>query len=180
MAGLLLPFLLAASPALPLGHGRQVSDIDRYCKSVDTAVSTGTPFQFVGPDPWAEAEDVSPDDPEESAIAYVYTVGPQIRRVFIRITDADDGWREDLLYFFDPNGDLVKRIRTVDSATANISLETVTYYKAGELLKQSAHRHALEQGRQDSSQFVDPGAPIFWTTDDLPFADLLDPWRGLI
>jgi hypothetical protein len=176
---LLAPVLLAAVPALPFGRARQISEIDRYCKSVDMAVSTATPFLFTGPDPWSEADDLSPDDQEE-AVAYVYAVGLQIRRVFIRITDAEDGWREDVSYFFDPGGDLVKRIRTVDSPAANISLETTAYYTAGDLLKESAHRHSLAHGRQDSSRFLDPGAPVFWTTDDLPFSDILDLWRGLI
>jgi hypothetical protein len=59
-------------------------------------------------------------------------------------------------------------------------LETTAYYQDGELLKESAHHRSLGRGHRDSSKFIDPGAPVFWTTDDLPFSDIIDVWRGLI
>jgi hypothetical protein len=176
MRWLLLAALLTAAPGF--GRDRQLAQIDDYCSGVDAALVSATPFLFTGPDPWEEAEDLDDDDSE--ALAYVYTVGPQIRRVFIQVANEDDGWREDILYFFSPSGDLVKRLRTLDSPAANISLETVAYYKDGELLKESSHHHSLAHGHRDSSKFIDPGAPVFWTTDELPFSDMIDVWRGLI
>jgi hypothetical protein len=176
---LILALIMAAFPALPLGRGRQIAKIDDYCRSVDAALSTATPFLFVGPDPWEEADSESEDDSDPAA-AYVYTLGPQIRRVYLRITDASEGWQQEITYCFNPDGELVRRVRILDSPKSNISLETLTYYANGELIKESAHRHALTHGHQDSSEFTDPGAPVFWTTDDLPFSDDIDLWRGLI
>ena len=168
---------LLFSPLLP-ARSHAWTEIDDYCESLNDKLADVTPFVFEGPEPWSEADDIDPADPP-SVYARVYTVGPQIRRVFVRVTDTEDGWREDIVYCYKPGGDLAKRVRTVQSPVSNISLEIVTYYGNGEVLKQRSRRRSLARGKQDSSQFVDPGAPVFWTTDDLPFSELMDLWRGL-
>src|SRR5947209_6368988 len=94
---LVFPALILAVPALLFGRNRQISQIDEYCERVNAELSSTKPLLFAGPDPWTEADDRETGDPPD-VLAYVYTAGPQIRRVFLRVTDEDDGWREDIVY----------------------------------------------------------------------------------
>ncbi len=165
-------------PGRGLKGGAKVVAIDGYCAHLQQAFGAATPFMFSGPDPWTEMDEVPAAMPAE-ALAYVYAAGGEIRWVFLRIVDEEQGWSEDVNYFYDQHGDLVKRVRTVQSGAANISMEMSNYYENGRAFKEVTHHHAMVHGRQDSSQFTDPDAPVFWTTDDLPFGDIMDLWSRL-
>ena len=82
-------------------------------------------------------------------------------------------------YFFRQDGTIVKRIRQVQSSSSNVSLEVVTYYEDGRVLKENTRRDPLNRGHEDLSKFSDPDAPVFWTVDDLPFPEIPDLWRRL-
>jgi hypothetical protein len=170
-------WLLTISSAAS-AHPRKLSEIDSYCRQLQSSLSAATPFVFSGPDPWTEIDDLPASMPDE-AVAYVYATGAEIRWVFIRIVDEDHGWSEDISYFYRDDGTIAKRLRRVESKSSNIALEVTSYFDNGQLLKEITHRHALKSGRQDSSQFTDPDAPVYWTTDDLPFPDILDLWHRL-
>jgi hypothetical protein len=174
---LLLSFTLAGS-CFALGHSKRISEIDDYCSRVQKDVGSVSPFVFSGPDPWVQLDEVPASMPDE-ALAFVYTVGPDVRWVFLRMVDRDEGWTEDVNYFFRQDGAIVKRVRQVRSAPANLVFDVTTYYEAGRILKERTHHHALGQGRQDVSAFNDPDAPAFWSVDDLPFPDIPDLWRRL-
>jgi hypothetical protein len=173
----LLTAVLPAS-AFALGHSKKLTQIDIYCRQLEADFANSSPFVFSGPDPWIQMDELPGSMPND-ALAYVYAAGADIRWVFLRIVDADDGWSEDVNYFFQEDGSIVKRVRLVQNPAANILLEVTTYYKDGRVLKQSAHHHALGRGHQDSSRFTDPDAPVFWTVDDLPFPKIPDLWRRL-
>jgi hypothetical protein len=171
----LVGFLLA-SPAF--GHSKKLSQIDSYCRQVQTGFATAMPFVFSGPDPWVQMDELPAAMPDE-ALAFVYTVGPEVQWVFLRAVDLGNGWSEDVDYFFREDGTLAKRLRRVQSATANITLEVTTWYEHGRVLKERTRHHSLNRGRQDASKFNDPDAPVYWTTDDLPFPDIPDLRRRL-
>lgn len=170
--------LLFTQAALPLGKSRLIKAIDTYCSSLQDSLTAATPFFFSGPDPWTELDDY-PDGVPDPVDAYVYTIGPAIRKVLLRVADPEEDWLEEITYFYRGDGTLAKRLRHLDEPGANISLEEVTYYANGRKIKDSTHRHTLDSGKQDLSQFDDPGAPVFWTVDELPFSDMVDVWRQL-
>jgi hypothetical protein len=169
---------LLAAPSAASSQSRKLLAIDSYCKQLQAAFSNATPFVFAGPDPWTEIDELPASMPDE-AVAYLYTTGAEIRWVFIRIVDDQDGWSEDINYFYRDDGTLAKRTRQVQSRAANITLDVTSYFEDGKLLKESRKHHAFASGKKDSSQFVDPDAPVYWTTDDLPFPDILDLWQRL-
>jgi hypothetical protein len=162
-----------------LARSRALNDIDTYCKLVLNETSGVTPFVFSGPDPWTELDD-APSGMRDQALAYVYTQGPAVRWVFLRIVDADEGWAEDIRYYFREDGSIAKRVRKVESLSSNIEFEATTYYRSGDILKEVTHHHALRHGHKDSSLFSDPDAPIYMSVDDLPFPDIPDLWRRLV
>ena len=174
----LLMSLLLASSGFALGHAKRLAAIDAYCSEVQQDVSTSSPFVFAGPDPWVQMDELPAEMPSE-ALALVYTAGPDIRWVFLRLVDADEGWAEDVNYFFRQDGTIVKRVRQVQSPAANLSFEVTTYYEGGRILKEHTHHHSLRPGRADISNFSDPDAPVFWSVDDLPFPEIPDLWRRL-
>jgi hypothetical protein len=169
---------LLAAPAAAGKQSRKVLEINSYCEELKTSLNNATPFIFAGPDPWTEMDDVPASMPDD-AVAYVYATGAEIRWVFIRIVDDQDGWSEDINYFYRDDGTIAKRTREVRSRPANIDFEVISYFENGKLLKESNKHHALGAGKQNSSRFVDPDAPVYWTTDDLPFPDILDLWQRL-
>ncbi|HEX4770174.1 MAG TPA: hypothetical protein VH351_05045 [Bryobacteraceae bacterium] len=169
---------LLAAPTAAGSQSRKLQAINSYCKELQSAFSNATPFVFAGPDPWTEIDELPAKMPDE-AVAYLYTTGAEIRWVFIRIVDEQDGWSEDLNYFYRDDGTLAKRTRQVQSRAANLVLDVTSYFEEGKLLKESHKHHALASGKQDTSQFVDPDAPVYWTTDDLPFPEILDLWQRL-
>ena len=170
--------VLAAAPVFGFGHSRKVSSIDEYCRLVRQDFASAVPFVFSGPDPWTEIDEVPADMPDQ-AVAFVYATGAQVSWVFLRAVDADEGWSEDVDYFFRRDGSIAKRVRHMQSVAANITLEVTTYYENGRVLKEVAHHHGLHHGRSDFSKFTDPDAPVFTSTDDLPFPDIPDLWRRL-
>lgn len=171
--------LLLFSPAArPFGKSRLIKAIDTYCTNLQDSLIAGTPFFFSGPDPWTELDDY-PEGLPDPAVAYVYTVGPEIRKVFLRVANPEEDWMEEITFFYRADGTLAKRIRHLQEPAANMSLEEVSYYAKRSMVKDSTHRHALDGGKQDLSQLNDPGAPVFWTVDELPFGDMVDLWRQL-
>ncbi|MDQ2774453.1 MAG: hypothetical protein M3Y57_05930 [Acidobacteriota bacterium] len=175
---LLLMSLLLATSGFALGHSKRLKAIDRYCAEVQQVVSSTSPFVFAGPDPWVQLDEEPAEMPSEG-LALVYTAGPDIRWVFLRLVDSDEGWAEDINYYFRQDGTVVKRVRQVESPGANVSLEVVTYYEGGRVLKENTHHHSLNRGHEDGSKFIDPDAPVFWTLEDLPFPEIPDLWRRL-
>lgn len=172
-------FLCLAPTAAQAGsRSRKVDAIDLYCQRLQSSFVNATPFVFSGPDPWTEMDELPARMPDE-AVAYVYATGPDIRWVFIRIVDEDEDWAEDINYFYRDDGTLIKRTRQIQAHAANIVLDETGYFESGKLLKDSRKHHALASGRQDSSRFIDPDAPLYWTTGDLPFGDILDLWQRL-
>src|ERR1700733_8601930 len=94
MSGLGLLPLLALFPGFASGHSKWAS-IDAYCSQLQAEFVNATPYIFSGPDPWVQLEDVPASMPDD-ALAYVYTSGPGIRWVFLRLLDSDQGWSEDI------------------------------------------------------------------------------------
>jgi hypothetical protein len=125
-----------------------------------------------------QLDDVPASMPNE-ALAFLYSAGSDIRWVFLRITADDEGWMEDIDYYYRDDGSLAKRVRHLESRAANIALDVSTYYEQGRVIKEKSHHHALAHGKTDSSQFSDPDAPTFWTVDDLPFPEIDDLWKRL-
>ncbi len=169
---------LAAAPALAFGHSKKIAEIEAYCKQVQAVSAFVVPFVFSGPDPWVELDEVPAAMPDQQ-LAFVYTSGWQVRWVFLRAVSTDEGWSEDVDYFFRDDGRIAKRVRHVQSVAANIALEVATYYRDGRVVKAKSHHRSLHPGRQDFSKFTDPDAPEFESTDDLPFPDIPDLWRRL-
>lgn len=175
-AGLLL--LLALCSGNLLARPRELAAIDQYCSDIRTELSASTPFIFSGPDPWTELDDIPAEMPDE-ALAYVYTQGPSIRWVYLRLVDEQAGWQEDIHYFFHEDGNVAKRVRRLFSAAANLELDETTYYESGDVLKQITRHHALAKGLKKVADFSDPDAPVYLTVDDLPFPDIPDLWDRL-
>lgn len=169
--------LLLALPAFPFGKSRRVKEIDSYCGQVQKSLAAATPFFFSGPDPWTELDDF-PEGIPDPAVAYVYTVGPEIRKVLLRVADPDDGWAEEVTYFYREDGSLARLTRRLQHPAANLILQEVSYYANGRRIKDLIRHHALAAGKPDLARFDDPGAPIFWTVDELPFGEI-DLWRQL-
>lgn len=169
--------LLLAPLALNAGQSK-IRSIDAYSEQLRSDFASMPPYVFSGPDPWVQLDDVPAAMPDEG-LAFVYTAGTDIRWVFLRITDTNKQWSEDIDYFFRSDGTLAKRERHLQSASSNIALDVVSYYVDGHLLKEKSHHHALLPGKTDNSQFFDPDAPAFLTVDDLPFPDIDDIWKRL-
>jgi hypothetical protein len=174
----LLIGLSFACSVFALGHSKRMAEIDRYCALLRQGTALSSPFVFSGPDPWTQLDEVPAQMPDE-ALALVYTVGPDVRWIFLRIVDANQGWAEDVNYYFQQDGTIVKRVREVESTAANVLLEVTTYYEDGRVLKEHTRHHSLGAGRQRLDAFEDPDAPLFWSVDDLPFPDIPDLWRRL-
>jgi hypothetical protein len=177
LSGLGLLPLLVVLPGLAAGHSKWAS-IDAYCNQLHVEFAGATPNIYSGPDPWVQLEEVPASMPDD-ALAYVYTSGPGIRWVFLRLLDSDQGWAEDIDYFFREDGTIAKRVRHLQSAVSHISLEVTTYYAGGRVVKEKTRHHAMGREKPDSSQFSDPDAPVFWTVTDLPFPDVLNVWERL-
>lgn len=173
-----LALALLASPAFPSGKSRTIQAIDAYCNALDDSLAAATPFFFSGPAPWAELDDF-PEGVPDPAFAYVYTVGPDVRKVLLRVAGPEEDWLEDITYFFLGDGSLARLNRRFRQPAANIVLDEVSYFAHGRRIKDSTHRHAFRAGKPDLSQLNDPGAPVFWTVDELPFRDMLNSWRQL-
>lgn len=171
----LLPFLLvAAAEARP----KPAALIDAECRELEASFQNQTPLLFSGPDPWVELDDV-PSRMPDLAVAYVYSHGAEIRWVFLRIVEEDQGWAEDVNYFYRVDGSIEKRVRTLQSAVSNILLEETSYYAHGQVVKNKTKKHSLFAGHRDPWEFSDPDAPVFWTTGDLPFPLEMNMWRTL-
>ena len=171
----LLPLILvAAAQARP----KPAALIDTECLQLEGSFQNQTPLVFSGPDPWVELDDIPARMPD-LAVAYVYSHGAEIRWVFLRIVEEDQGWAEDVNYYYRANGTIEKRVRTLQSAVSNILLEQTSYYADGQILKDKTKKHPLVPGRRDPWEFSDPDAPIFWTTDELPFPLDVNMWRTL-
>ncbi len=179
-AGLTLcaSLLLFLFPAFASARSSKTAAIDLYCNQLRAGFASATPFVFSGPDPWVQLDDVPASMPGDG-LAFLYAAGPDIRWVFLRIADSENGWSEDIDYFFRADGTLAKRERHLQSAASNIALDEISYYLNGRLLKQKSHHHAMVHGKTDSSQFSDPDAPVFATVDDLPFPEIDDIWKRL-
>ena len=162
--------VLILFPALTLGHSK-LTAIDANCLQLQTAFANATPIVFSGPDPWVLLDDIPASMPDD-AVAYLYTAGTDVRWVFVRVVDSDAGWSEDISYFFNEHGAIMKRERHLQSTASNISLDVFTYYEAGRVLKEKSRHHALARGKPDASQFNDPDAPTFTSVHDLPFPDI--------
>ena len=152
--------------------------IDAYCDGLRSNFVNTLPFMFSGPDPWTQIDELPASMPNEG-LAFVYAAGSDIRWVFVRITDEDNDWFEDIDYYYRDDGSLVKRVRHLESIEANIGLDVTTYYAAGRVIKQKSHHHALTRGKTDNSRFSDPDAPTFWKVQDLPFPEIQDLWKRL-
>lgn len=150
--------------------------IDVYCQTLRSEFAGAVPFVFSGPDPWVKLDDVPASMPNE-ALAFIYTAGPDIRWVFLRITDENNAWFEDIEYYYRDDGSLAKRVRHLQSLASNIALDVSSYYAGGRLIKQKSHHYPLAHGKTDNSQFSDPNAPTFWSVDDLPFPAIDDLWK---
>ncbi len=157
-------------PALALGHSK-LAAIDSNCLQLQATFAGAIPIVFSGPDPWVLLDDIPASMPDD-AVAYLYTAGTDIRWVFVRVVDSDAGWSEDISYFFNDNGVIMKRERHLQSTASNILLDVSTYYKGGRVLKEKSRHHALGRGKPDASQFNDPDAPTFTNVRDLPFPDI--------
>jgi hypothetical protein len=169
--------LLMAASSNALGNSK-TSAIDAYCNRLRADFASSSPFVFSGPDPWIQMDEVPASMPD-TALAFIYAAGADVRWVFVRITDPDNGWSEDIDYFYRDDGSLAKRVRHLQSVPANIALDVTTYYADGRVLKEKSRHHALARGKTDSSQFSDPDAPTFWSVDDLPFPAIEDLWKRL-
>jgi hypothetical protein len=174
---LLCGLLVIAGPARASGHSK-TSSIDAYCNGLRAAFTSTSPFVFSGPDPWMQMDEVPASMPSD-ALAFVYAAGGDVRWVFLRITDEDGGWSEDIDYFYRDDGSLAKRTRHLESVSSNIELDVTTYYQQGRVLREKVRHHALSHGKIDSSQFSDPDAPVFWSVEDLPFPAIEDLWKRL-
>lgn len=170
--------LLLAAPGASFGGTSKTAAIDAYCVQLRTDFASTSPFVFSGPDPWVQMDEVPASMPDEG-LAFIYTSGPDIRWVFLRITDQEAGWSEDIEYFYRGDGTLAKRVRHLQSIPSNIALDVTSYYLAGRVIKEKSHHHALKRGKTDSSHFSDPEAPTFWTVNDLPFPEIDDVWKRL-
>lgn len=159
-------------------HPKPAALIDAECRELQATFQNQTPLVFSGPDPWLELDDIPARMPD-LAVAYVYSHGADIRWVFLRIVEEDQGWSEDVNYFYRVDGTIEKRVRTLQSAVANILLEETSYYAGGQILKDTTKKHTLFPGRRDPWEFSDPDAPVYWTTDELPFPLDLNVWRTL-
>jgi len=170
--------LLLSLHASAFGRSKRLAEIDRYCLRVQAETSGTPPLIFSGPDPWVELDDGTPDS-DDDAVAMIYTSGPAVRWVLLHLTSADEGWVEDISYYFREDGTIAKRERHVEAPAANVELDVTTYYQSGRVMKEIAHHHAMHRGRKNLSEFNDPDAPAYMTVDDLPFPDPSDLWRRL-
>jgi hypothetical protein len=169
--------LLLGSCAAAAGNSKTGS-IDAYCSHLRADFAATPPYVFSGPDPWVQLDQVPASMPDDG-LAFLYTAGPAVRWVFLRITDREDGWSEDIDYYYRPDGTLAKRERHLQSVASNIALDVASYYLDGRVIKEKSHHHALTSGKTDSSQFNDPDAPTFLTVNDLPFPEIDDIWKRL-
>lgn len=170
--------ILLLSPTLAIAGHSKISAIDAYCNQLRSDFANTPPYVFSGPDPWVELDEVPAAMPDEG-LAFIYTAGSDIRWVFLRITDRNNAWSEDIDYFYREDGTLAKRERHLQSNASNIQLDVVSYYSDGRLIREKSHHHAISRGKTDNSQFDDPGAPTFWTVDELPFPEIDDLWKRL-
>ena len=171
--------LMLGLSAVALAKSKRIDDIDQYCIRVQTETSGSPPLVFSGPEPWIELDEPPAAYDEDEAMALVYTSGPAVRWVLLRISNTDERWAEDVAYYFRDDGTITKRERYVQAPDANIELDAVTYYAHGNVIKETVHHHALHRGRQHLSDFNDPDAPVYMSVDDLPFPDATALWRRL-
>jgi hypothetical protein len=164
--------------AVALGKSKLIDDIDQYCIRVQTETSGSPPLVFSGPEPWVELDEAPAYD-DDDVIALVYTSGPAVRWVLLRIANVDERWAEDVAYYFRDDGTIAKRQRHVQAPGANVELDAVTYYEHGDVIKERVHHHALGHGRKHLSDFNDPDAPVYMRVEDLPFPDATALWRRL-
>jgi hypothetical protein len=170
---------LAAVPVLATAKNKKIEEIDAYCSGIESKLRSTAPYVLTGPDPWVLL-DAAPAEMEDSALAFVYAEGPRIRWVFIRLAAESGQWLEDVNYYYDPAGSLVRRTRHLDYAPANLQLDETIYFDEGEVFKEKVHHRNLRRGKQDTGNFVDQDPPAFVDVDDLPFLDLLDLTRRII
>jgi hypothetical protein len=158
-------------------RSKQIEAIDRDCDSLHELFREATPLRFSGPSPWMELDKEQTADPGY-AVALVYTAGPRIRWVLLQLADDVDRWTENVDYCFADNGTIARRTRQLNSREANTELNAMTYYAGHRVLKEKVHHHPLNGGREDNSKMEDPGAPIYWTVNELPFP-FPDLWEGV-
>src|ERR1700761_2442210 len=132
LAACLFCGLIFLAPGAAFGGPSKTSLIDEYCNRLRTDFATTSAFVFSGPDPWVQLDDVPASMPDEG-LAFVYTTGADIRWVFLRITDRDNGWSEDIDYFYGADGTLAKRERHLQAIASNIALDVTSYYFEGQL-----------------------------------------------
>jgi len=160
------------------GRALKPAAIDRYCEQLKLEFRETTPYLFAGPDPWVELDEM-PSVFSDQVLASVYAEGAGIRRVVLRLFGPKNDWDQTVDYCFARDGSLLKRTRYLEQKTANIAFEETAYYADGRTRKERVRHHALGSGREDRSQFNDPGAPDYPTVTDLPFPEDFDSWRRL-
>lgn len=165
-------------PALLPARSKKLAVIDAYCAQLRDEFRETVPVAFSGPDPWVEIDDIGAALSDE-ALAYVYAEGPAIRRVVLLMNGPKQSWTQTVDYYFREDGTIAKRDRLLQSSTANIQLQEVSYYLDGHAFKEHTRHHALGPGREDSSKLDDPGAPVYLDLRELPFPDTPDYLRQL-
>jgi hypothetical protein len=173
----LLCLAVLGAPGLLTGRSKQIQAIDSDCDSLHELFQEARPLRFSGPSPWMELEREQRADPGY-AVALVYAAGPRVRWVLLQLADDGERWTENVDYCFADDGTIARRTRQVNSREANTELEVITYYAGHRVLKEKVHHHALSGGREDNSKMLDPGAPVYWTVNQLPFP-LPDLWEGV-
>ena len=173
----LLGLAVVVSQASLLARSKKIDAIDSECDGLHDSFREAVPLSFSGPNPWMEMDAPQKADPGY-AVALVYAAGPKIRWVVMQLLDDAERWTENVDYCFAEDGSIERRGRQLESRKANVVLEVVTYYEGHKVLKEKTRHRAPDTRREDSSKMEDPGAPLYWTVDDLPFP-LPDLWRGV-
>lgn len=165
----LLGIVLLTFPAHALGHSKQIKAIQEYCGRVEAEFAGSSPVVFSGPDPWTVLDEV-PARMGDQALALVYSDGFVPKWVFLRIAGPrEEGWSEDIDYYFRNDGSIAKRERHLQILPANMTLIQTTFYERGKVLKTVTHHHSLGHGKQNVAAFNDEPAPDYMSIDDLPF-----------
>lgn len=166
----------ALGPLQVSARSHQVQAIDQYCAELRSELISTAPFIFAGPDPWTQIDNVPQQADDDDTLAYVFTEGPSIRWVFLRITDKQNGWLEEVHYYFRPDGTIAKRARHLLSFAANVEFDEALYYTGGNVSEQVTHHHKLLKKGKRKADFSDPDAPEYKTVGELPFGDIADLW----
>lgn len=165
-------------PALAGARSKKLAAVDLYCDQLKSEFRETVPIVFSGPDPWVEIDDAGAVLRDE-AIAYVYAEGSIIRWVVLVLDGSRNNWVQTVNYYFREDGMLAKRERFLESRAANVDFEQISYFENGRVVKNQSHHHALDSGREDKNRLDDPNAPLYLSTDELPFPETPDYRRQL-